>query len=135
MTIWWRYFRILVTKFYVDDVFGSNFWSKLNILLMKINNEAIVLKIWWIIISARIELPVCKLGCVVRMVVVSMLPHAECGPNDRRKDAPPVYHLPIGIRTPSIVDQYQIIFVSTLIHLELIADVVQPCLNTILDQR
>ena len=30
-----------------------------------------------------------KLGCVVRMVVVSMLPHAECGPNDRRKDAPP----------------------------------------------
>ena len=29
------------------------------------------------------------LGCVVRMVVVSMLPHAECGPNDHRKDAPP----------------------------------------------
>ena len=31
----------------------------------------------------------CKLGCVVRMVVDSILPHAECGPNDHRKDAPP----------------------------------------------
>ena len=30
-----------------------------------------------------------KLGCVVRMVVDSMLPHAEGGPNDHRKDAPP----------------------------------------------
>ena len=30
-----------------------------------------------------------KLGCVVRMVVHSILPHAECGPNDHRKDAPP----------------------------------------------
>ena len=30
-----------------------------------------------------------KLGCVVRMVVGSILPHAECGPNDHRKDAPP----------------------------------------------
>ena len=30
-----------------------------------------------------------KLGCVVRMVVDSILPHAECGPNDHRKDAPP----------------------------------------------
>ena len=30
-----------------------------------------------------------KLGCVVRMVVGSILPYAECGPNDHRKDAPP----------------------------------------------
>ena len=30
-----------------------------------------------------------KLGCVVRMVVDSVLPHADCGPNDNRKDAPP----------------------------------------------
>ena len=30
-----------------------------------------------------------KLGCVVRMVVDSILPHAECGLNDHRKDAPP----------------------------------------------
>ena len=34
-----------------------------------------------------------KLGCVVRMiatmVVDTILPHAECGPNDHRKDAPP----------------------------------------------
>ena len=31
----------------------------------------------------------CKLGCVVRMVIASILPHAESGPNDNRKDAPP----------------------------------------------
>ena len=31
----------------------------------------------------------CKVGCVVRMVVDSILLHAECGPNDHRKDAPP----------------------------------------------
>ena len=30
-----------------------------------------------------------KLGCVVRMVVGSILPYAECGSNDHRKDAPP----------------------------------------------
>ena len=30
-----------------------------------------------------------KLGCVVRMVVDCILPHAESGPNDQRKDAPP----------------------------------------------
>ena len=29
-----------------------------------------------------------KRGCVVRMVVDSILPHAEFGPNDHRKDAP-----------------------------------------------
>ena len=32
----------------------------------------------------------CKLGCVVRMVVDSILPHAQCGPNDHRNDAPPI---------------------------------------------
>ena len=30
-----------------------------------------------------------KLGRVVRMVVDSILPHGEFGPNDHRKDAPP----------------------------------------------
>ena len=30
-----------------------------------------------------------KLGCVVRMVVDSILPHVECGPNDHLEDAPP----------------------------------------------
>jgi len=30
-----------------------------------------------------------KLGCVVGLVVDSILPHAESGPNDHRKDAPP----------------------------------------------
>jgi len=29
-----------------------------------------------------------KLGCMVRIVVDSILPHAECGPNDHRKNAP-----------------------------------------------
>ena len=29
-----------------------------------------------------------KLGCVVRMVIDSILPHAESGPNDQRKDVP-----------------------------------------------
>ena len=31
----------------------------------------------------------CKLGCVVRMIVDSLLPHAESEPNDYRKDGPP----------------------------------------------
>ena len=31
--------------------------------------------------------PYNKLGCVVRMVVDTILPHAESGPNDHRKDA------------------------------------------------
>ena len=30
-----------------------------------------------------------KLGCVVKMVVDSILPHVECGPNDHQKDEPP----------------------------------------------
>ena len=30
-----------------------------------------------------------KLGCVLRMVVDSVLRHAESGPNDHRKDTPP----------------------------------------------
>ena len=32
--------------------------------------------------------PIYKLGCVVRMVVDSILPHAESGPNDHRKRIP-----------------------------------------------
>ena len=28
-----------------------------------------------------------KLGCMIKMVVNSILPHAECGRNDHRKDA------------------------------------------------
>ena len=35
----------------------------------------------------------CKLGCVVRMVVDYILPHAESGPNDHRKDASPFRNL------------------------------------------
>ena len=30
-----------------------------------------------------------KLGCVVRMVIDSILPHAEFGPNDHRKETLP----------------------------------------------
>ena len=37
-----------------------------------------------------ISLLICKVGCVVVMVVVSILPHAEFGPNDHRQDAPPL---------------------------------------------
>ena len=33
--------------------------------------------------------PYCKLRCVVRRVVDTLLPHAESGPNDHRKDASP----------------------------------------------
>ena len=29
-----------------------------------------------------------KVGCVFSMVIVSILPHAEFGPNDHREDAP-----------------------------------------------
>ena len=39
------------------------------------------IKCWFLILN--------KLGCVVRMIVGSILPTAECGPNDHRKDAPP----------------------------------------------
>ena len=42
----------------------------------------------------------CKLGCVVRMVVDSILPHAQCGPNDHRNDAPPIIikTFPLNVR-------------------------------------
>ena len=36
-----------------------------------------------------------KLGRVVRMVVDSILPNAEFGPNDQRKDAPPFSSRPL----------------------------------------
>ena len=47
---------------------------------------------WWILWSMITALSKCfrntgKLGCMVRMVVDPILPHAECGPNDHRKDA------------------------------------------------
>ena len=32
-----------------------------------------------------------ELGCVIRMVVDSILPHAESGPIDHQKDAPVYY--------------------------------------------
>ena len=43
------------------------------------------------VIIYKPDLRICKskLGCVVRMVVDSILSHAECGLNDHRKDAPP----------------------------------------------
>ena len=31
-----------------------------------------------------------KLGCVARIAVDSILPHAESGPNNHRKDEPPI---------------------------------------------
>ena len=34
------------------------------------------------------KVSIIKLGCPVRMVVDSIPPHAKCGPNDHRKDAP-----------------------------------------------
>jgi len=34
-----------------------------------------------------------KVGCVVRMVVDSILPRAEFGPNDHRKDTPSVRNI------------------------------------------
>ena len=39
-------------------------------------------------VKIRLFYSIAKLGCVVRMVVGSLLPHAESGPNDHRKDAP-----------------------------------------------
>ena len=31
---------------------------------------------------------ICKVGCVIPMIVVSILPHAEYGSNDYQEDAP-----------------------------------------------
>ena len=39
--------------------------------------------------QGQVRIEACKLGCVVRMVVDSILPHAKSRPNDHRKDAPP----------------------------------------------
>ena len=38
-----------------------------------------------------------KLGCVVKMVVDSLLPHAECGSNDYQKDAFPFILIAWGV--------------------------------------
>ena len=35
-----------------------------------------------------ISLLIGEVGCVVVVVIVSILPHAEIGPNDHRQDAP-----------------------------------------------
>ena len=41
------------------------------------------------LISTRLsKLKTHKPECVVRMIVDSILPHTECGPNDHRKNAP-----------------------------------------------
>ena len=42
-----------------------------------------------------------KLGCVVRMVIDSLLPHAKSGPNDHRKDAPP-----LRTKMPSLLQKW-----------------------------
>ena len=44
---------------------------------------------WNMFFSAKIRFLTYKLGCVVKMVVNTILPHAESGRNDHRKDAPP----------------------------------------------
>ena len=66
-------------------------WNKMWIFIF-LCNFGTILELIWCNFSV-IFLPFSnKLGCVVSMVVVSMvaiLPHAECGPNDHRKDAPP----------------------------------------------
>ena len=42
---------------------------------------------------------------MVRMVVDFILPHAECGPNDHQKDAPPfIARLPNGLM-PNLVSE------------------------------
>ena len=47
--------------------------------------------------SVTVGLMNSKLGCVVRMVVDSILPHVESGPNDHRKDTPPFNRNPFLI--------------------------------------
>ena len=56
-----------------------------------------MVRMWWLKLSllflflvepSRLKWWQSKLGCVVRMVVDSILSHAEIGPNDHRKDAP-----------------------------------------------
>ena len=39
-------------------------------------------------LASRIRSETSKLGCVILMVVVSILPHAEFGANEHREDAP-----------------------------------------------
>ena len=78
-------------------------WARFNFFTkkIKISRYRLVQKCWnsdyWLISELRL-IPTIKfwfgiwkrrpkLGCVVRMVVDSILSHAECGPNDHRKDA------------------------------------------------
>ena len=56
-----------------------------------------------------------KLGCVVKMVVDSLLPHAECGPNNHRKDAS-------RLKSP-VLDRYDFekwklpyVYANTIVH-------------------
>ena len=44
-----------------------------------------------------------KLGCVVRMVVDSILPHEDSEPNDHRKDAPPFITQPTRVGTTKLI--------------------------------
>ena len=50
--------------------------------------ESSILKFWFLEAFEKFH----KLGCVVRMVVESILPHAKFEPNDHRKDAPLFIH-------------------------------------------
>ena len=48
----------------------------------------------------------CWVPCVVKMVVDSILPHVESGPNDHRKDAPPFKSPTVGLpplKTPVVL--------------------------------
>ena len=44
--------------------------------------------LFWVNFKSEVRSTGTKLGCVIRMVVDSLLLHAESGPNDHRKDAP-----------------------------------------------
>ena len=45
-----------------------------------------------------------KVGCVFPMVAVSILPHAEFGPNDHRADAPRFNKLDNGFKSNPLVN-------------------------------
>ena len=64
--------------------------------------------------SARaVPKTISKVGRVFPMVVVSLLPHEEFGPNDHRKDAPHVIHpnaiSPVKIKVPPDISRWLLV--------------------------